>query len=316
MSFLCTLPLIGSLMSACLPPLPLATGYVEGEYILVAPVEIARIEQVAVRRGDAVVTGQQLVFLERRDAELALVQAQAALEQASSTLADISLGRRPEEIAVIEATVASAKAQARESTRELARQKDMLSRGVVPQASFDQAETQNAVAQANVNQLEANLAVARLPARPDAINAAAAAVAQAQAAKENAAWRLEKRTLVSASDGIVFDVILNTGEVAGPQAPVISILPKGGVKLRLYVPEKTVSQVALGTALKVSCDGCENITAQVSYVASGPEFTPPVIYSLENRQKLVYLVEARISDDDAGLKPGQIVNVDLSPAAQ
>ena len=47
--------------------------------------------------------------------------------------------------------------------------------------------------------------------------------------------------------------------------------------------------------LDVHCDGCapDDLTARVTYVSDGPEFTPPVIYSLENRQKLVYLVEAR-----------------------
>ena len=35
-----------------------------------------------------------------------------------------------------------------------------------------------------------------------------------------------------------------------------------------------------------------------------------MIYSLQNRQKLVYLIEAR-PEGDAALKPGQIVDVDL-----
>ena len=42
MSFLCSLPIIGALASACLPPAPLATGYVEGDYVKVAPIETAK----------------------------------------------------------------------------------------------------------------------------------------------------------------------------------------------------------------------------------------------------------------------------------
>jgi len=316
MSFLCAIPLIGSLLTSCLPPLPLATGYVEGEYILLAPVEIAQIAEVTVRRGDSVVKGQEVVFLERRDAEFSVAQAAAGLDKAISNLVDISKGRRPEEIAVIEASVASAKAQAKETARELTRQHDMLARGVVPQTSYDRAETQNEIAIASVHQLEANLRVAKLPARADQIKTAEAAVSQARAAHDIAQWRLGKRTLTSPTNGVVFDVIQNAGEVAGPQAPVVSILPVGGVKLRLYVPEKAISNISLGTALRVSCDGCTPALAHVSYVASGPEFTPPVIYSLQNRQKLVYLVEARLGPDDTRLKPGQIVNVDLDTASK
>ncbi len=49
----------------------------------------------------------------------------------------------------------------------------------------------------------------------------------------------------------------------------------------------------------------------MSYVSDEPEFTPPVIYSLENRQKLVYRIEAKPSADAGILRPGQIVDVGL-----
>ena len=72
------------------------------------------------------------------------------------------------------------------------------------------------------------------------------------------------------------------------------MLPDGAVKLRLYLPEESFSAVAVGSLLDVHCDGCQpGLTARVSYVSPDPEFTPPVIYSLETRQKLVFLVEAR-----------------------
>ena len=119
------------------------------------------------------------------------------------------------------------------------------------------------------------------------------------------------------STGTVFDVIRDVGEVAGPQAPVVSLLPEGAIKLRLYVPEQSLSRLEIGTALSVECDECEpGITAKISYISPDPEFTPPVIYSLENRQKLVYLVEARLDGPNPVLRPGQIVNVDLGELAR
>ena len=316
MSFLCSIPLVNSLLSACLAPFPLATGYVEGEYILLAPIEIAQISEVTVKRGDIIGAGQDLVILERRDAEIAVSQAQAALALAKSKLADISQGRRPEEIAVIEASLRSAKAQAAEAKRELERQADLVRRGAISQSKYDLAKTQSEVSDAHVAELEANLAVAKLPAREDAIAAAKASVAQAQASLENALWRLSKRTIVAGVDGTIIDIIRSAGETAGPQAPVLLVLPNGAIKLRLYVAESYLSEIQLGTALAVECDGCaKGITATVSYISAGPEYTPPVIYSLENRQKLVYLLEARLKGDGT-LKPGQIVNVDLIEAAE
>ena len=90
----------------------------------------------------------------------------------------------------------------------------------------------------------------------------------------------------------------------------------GAVKLRLYVPETLVSAVQPGDKLDFRCDGClGTATATVTYVSDKVEFTPPVIYSRENRQKLVYLIEAA-PDDGSGLKPGQIVDVTLPGAAR
>jgi HlyD family secretion protein len=54
----------------------------------------------------------------------------------------------------------------------------------------------------------------------------------------------------------------------------------------------------------------------VSYISPEPEFTPPVIYSLETRQKLVYLVEARPEADAQRLQPGQIVDMVLPGAGK
>lgn len=313
--FLCTLPLVSALLTQCLPPPPLATGYVEGDYVLMAPVEVAQIDAVNVRRGDRVADGQILVELERRDAEIALAQARAALAQAQSKMADLSTGRRDAEIAVIEAALAQARANAAEAQREVERERDLVHKGVVTEAKFDVTRTKNEIAQAKVAELEANLDVARLPARQDAIKAAQAAIDQARAAEDSASWRMGKRVISATASGTVFDVIRNPGEIAGPAAPVLSILPDGAVKLRLFVPESALASVSVGTVLSVECDACPpGQTATVSYVSDSPEFTPPVIYSLENRQKLVFLIEARPDAGADRLMPGQIVNVDLAGA--
>ena len=317
MSMLCAIPVVSAFLNVCAAPEPLATGYVEGDYVLIAPVETARIEKLGVARGDHFSAGQPLVELERQDAEIAVAQAKAGLAQAASQLADLKQGKRAEEIAMIEASLNSAKAQSTEAERKLTRAADLKTRGIASQADLDSASTNAELASAKVAELEANLAVAKLPARADQIKAAEAALEQAQAAMENAQWRLENRVLTAPSDGAVSDIVRNAGEVAGPQAPVLTVLPDGAVKLKLYVPEKDRSSLAPGSHLAVRCDGCGNgLTATVSYVAPDPEFTPPVIYSLENRQTLVYLVEARPDAGQSVLQPGQIVDVVLAGDAQ
>lgn len=313
--FLCAVPLVSWLFASCEPPMPFATGYVEGNYVQIAPVATAQILALTVTSGDRVASGQLLVALERRDAEIALAQAEAALSRADSQLANLRQGKRPEEIRVIEASLASARAQAGEARRTADRLLDLAARGVATETQRDDASTAAEVAEARVTEIEANLAVAQLPARPDEIAASEAALREATAARDHARWQLEKRNLTAPADGVITDVIRRPGEIATAGQPVLSLLPDGAVRLRLYVPEAAIARIAPGSQLSVHCDGCPpDLVATISYIADGPEFTPPVIYSVDSRQKLVYLVEAT-PVDGSSLKPGQIVDIDLPEPA-
>lgn len=312
MSWWCALPLVAGLFSGCEAEATLGVGYVEGDYVLVAPIETAEIASVGVRRGERVEKGALLAVLTRTDAEIAVAQATAAAAQASAQLADLKVGKRPEEIAVLEAALAAANANGSEAKRTADRTADLLKRGIATQADYDKAKTALEMALAQIGQAQANLEVGRLPARPEAIKAAENALQQAEAGLEQAKWRLSQRSLSATSPGRVADVLRDAGEIAGPSAPVISFLPDGAVKLKLYVGEQQFSSVEPGKKLYVSCDGCpEGLSATISYVSPDPEFTPPVIYSLENRQKLVFLVEARPDAGSERLQPGQIVDVRL-----
>ncbi|EKF19229.1 HlyD family secretion protein [Nitratireductor pacificus] len=316
MSLLCSIPLMAGLFTACAGDAPLAVGYVEGEYVLLAPVEIGQVASVSVHRGARVEAGTVVAAMDATGAGIAVTQAEAALAEAEAQLADLRKAKRPEEIAVLEAALASANAEAAEAGRVLARTRDLFRRGIATKAELDKAETAQVLADTRIGQAEANLAVARLPARAEAINAAAKRRDQMQAALAQARWRLSERSIRAPVAGRVDDIIRNAGDVAGPSAPVVSLLPDGGVRLKLYVPQERFSAVSPDTRLSINCDGCPpGLTARVSYVSQEPEFTPPVIYSLETRQKLVYLVEARPEGEAAALQPGQIVDVRLAPDA-
>ena len=172
------------------------------------------------------------------------------------------------------------------------------------------------MAAARVGEIRANLAVASLPARHDEIVAAQERLHQAETALETAKWKLEQRSLAAPAAGRIFDILRRPGEIASPTGAVVSFLPDGAVKLRFYVPQRFIADIKTGKIVSVGCDGCPgDLAARVSYVAPEPEFTPPVIYSIETRQKLVYLVEARPMKGDDRLRPGQIIDVRLTGEA-
>lgn len=310
--FLCSLKLIAGLLG-CPASDVLAVGYVEGEYVRLAPVSAAEIVEIAVRQGDRVAAGQVVARQERADAEIALAEAEAARQQAAAELANLREGSRPEEIAVTEAALEAAQVRLREAQRQAERQTALARRDVVSQANLDTAVAERDTAQTEVKQLHAQLAVERLPARPQLVAAAESRLAGAEAAVEDARWKLDKRTLAAPAQGAVADVYRRVGEIAGPTEPVVSILPDGAFKVVVFVGETAIAAIAPGTTLAVRCDGCpDGLTATVSYVADEPEFTPPVIYSVTNRQKLVYRVEARPAPEARALRPGQIVDVALA----
>ena len=128
MSFLCSLPLAASLFSLCAPPAPFATGYVEGEFTLVAPVAVAQVAEISVSRGDRVPAGVLLATMETRDAEIALAEADANLARAQSALTDLLQGARPEEINVIVANLSAA--QARQAIRTIMERRNEARIGV------------------------------------------------------------------------------------------------------------------------------------------------------------------------------------------
>ena len=113
--------------------------------------------------------------------------------------------------------------------------------------------------------------------------------------------------------GLVSDTLYREGEWVAAGSPVVRLLPPGNVKLRFFVPETAAGGLKPGRNVSVGCDGCgAGLAAVVSYVSNEPEFTPPVIYSNETRSKLVFLVEARPSAENAArLRPGQPVSVTL-----
>ena len=104
-------------------------------------------------------------------------------------------------------------------------------------------------------------------------------------------------------------VFFRPGEYAPAMTPVVAILPPANVYVRFFVPETEFAHVKLGQKVRVSCDGCaRDIVATVSFISAREEFTPPVIFSVGNREKLVFKVEAR-APRGLDLHPGQPVDV-------
>ncbi len=138
---------------------------------------------------------------------------------------------------------------------------------------------------------------------------AEATLRTARARLNSAETRLARRKMASPVTGSVQQIYYRPGEVVPAGRPVVSILPPGNIKIRFFVPETMLPKVALGNDVTVHCDGCKaDVPAKVTFISRSAEFTPPVIYSQEERSKLVYLIEAR-TGTPGELRVGQPVDV-------
>jgi HlyD family secretion protein len=144
---------------------------------------------------------------------------------------------------------------------------------------------------------------------------AEAALRQAKANLEWAQTRLARRNAHSPGEATVEQIYYRPGETVPAGRPVLALLPPGNLKIRFFAPQSVLPELKYGDSVGISCDGCEKgLTAKISFIARSAEFTPPVIYSMEERAKLVFLIEARPEHPEK-FRVGQPVTVALPEAA-
>lgn len=144
---------------------------------------------------------------------------------------------------------------------------------------------------------------------------AEAALRQAKANLEWSQTRLARRDAHSPGDATVEQIYFRPGETVPAGKPVVALLPPGNLKIRFFAPQAVLPEIKYGETVGISCDGCDkDLKAKISFVARSAEFTPPVIYSMEERAKLVFLIEARPEHPEK-FRVGQPVTVTLPQEA-
>lgn len=249
-------------------------GYGEADYVYLSSQDAGIVGELFVREGDNVAAGAP-VF--RLDPERLGYEAQTAAAQHSAA-AD---------------AVRTAQANAILASRNYARGAELEAQGFYPRARLDSDRAARDVANAQLAQ-----------ARREAV----AAGAQTGLAQE----RVSDTSTRAPAGGTIEQIFHRPGEVVAAGAPIVALLPPQSMKVRFFAPEAMLARLPVGARVSISCDGCAHaFVGRVSFVAQQPQFTPPVIYSLDQREKLVFLVEARF-DAPTTIRPGVPVDVRLA----
>jgi HlyD family secretion protein len=176
------------------------------------------------------------------------------------------------------------------------------------------AEITAEVENAKINFTRAQELLKRSVGSQKAFDDAQAALRTAEARLNSARTRLERRRMVSPITGSVQEIYFRVGEMVQAGRPIVSLLPPENVRVRFFVPQATLPKVHIGDRIAVRCDGCApDLTARVNFISAQAEFTPPVIYSQEERARLVFRIEA-LPEQPADLRVGQPVTIDLQPS--
>ena len=294
------------------PPAIVWQGYAEADFVMIGPTQQGLLTAVFVARGDAVAIGAPLFTQDETDDQAARDQAVQILAQAGKQLDNLQAGGKPTEIEQAKGNLADADATQVRTAADLSRGEALLPKGDATKQSVDQLRADYLSAQAKVSALQAALAQSRAPmGRDEEVQAQRKAMAGSRAALDMAEWRLGQRRVASPAGGRVADVLARSGETMAAGAPVVSLLPPGNIFIRFFVPERQLSTVHYGDPVTLACDGCPaDLSATISFISPQAEYTPPLIYSQSSNAKLVFLVEARPSLDQAAkLNPGEPMEV-------
>ena len=287
-------------------------GYVEGRLTYIASQASGALQTLQVHRGMMVKQRQALYQLIPQPQYAAVKQAQAVLQRAQANLANLQKGKRPSELAAIQAQQKQVLAQLQFSQKTEARYHSLFLSGHIQKQRYDKSLADVKNLQQKLIELKENLTTAKLTARIDAIKAAQARVTARQATLQQAQWRLQEKTVTAPVSGVVFDTYFRPGEVVKQEQPVLAILDPHEIRVIFFVPTPQLTKIKIGKKIKVKeAGGNKTFTATINFISPQAEYTPPVIYSRKRMDKLTYRVEAIPRQNPLQYHPGQPVTVYL-----
>lgn len=281
------------------------SGYIEGDDLYLSSPVSGTVGSVAAVEGTRVAAGQALFSVDPGTLSAQGEQAQANLSAMHTQIASAEAATRQ-----AEAEVTAAQAQAEKARSDLARLQSVKADDPAAVAGKDLDAARSALRDADARVTAARQAVG---ARRAQVEAAQAQANEARGGEREVQIRVGQLSPKAPTAGRVDEVFFQPGEWVSANQPVVSLLPDEKVKIRFFVPEQSVARYRPGATIRFSCDSCGGArSAVVRYVSPKPEFTPPIIFSRDSRDRLVFMVEA-YPDRPRDLQPGLPVDVEPLP---
>lgn len=287
-----SLTLVGCQQKSAILQLP---GYIEADVTMVASPVAGTLQQMQVKEGQSIKAGELLYVLESAQEEAKLAEARAVKAQASAQSRNLSKGARAVEVESMTAKVRLAEAQLEHAQAQLRRSEQLQGNGFISDMQTKQDRTQVLTMQSQVDDARSSLRAAQQAARDDVRAAALAEVHAAEAGVAQVEWSLKQKRVTAPVNGVIQELFLRTGEFAHPGATTMTILHQDSLRVRFFVPNDLRPRYLPGTKIFVSLSGCKQwLEAAVIRVSARPEYTQPMMFSQELRDRLSFLTEARL----------------------
>jgi len=279
--------------------------------------EQERIAQVLVEEGDRVSEGQVLALLHTNRLEAQIREIEAKIASQQEVVNGLEAGTRRQVIEQARAEVAAARARLKNSRQSFERIKKMSRAGATSQQALDNARALLDVDQAQLKVKEKTLNLALEGPRKEDIAAAKQNLKTLKASLSLLKIRLADMTLTSSAAGVIQSRILEPGEIAGPDRPVVTLALTDPKWVRAYIPEPYLGRINLGMKAKILSDSFpkQKFEGWIGFISPVAEFTPKTVETEDLRTKLVYEVRVFVDDSKDLLRLGMPVTVIVDRAA-
>jgi HlyD family secretion protein len=268
------------------------------------------IVEILVSEGQSVTAGQVLVRQDTARAASRLAEAEAALAQQQARLDELVRGPRREQIAAARASVEGASQELAYRQSELARIREVHTKGLASAEALDAAKAALDAATANHKLALAQLEERLTGTTIEELQQAEQAVNQAAARRDSATVDLERHTLTSPVDGITDSRLLELGERPVQGQPVMVVLGGKQPYARVFVPEDFRVRVSAGVDALIHVDGLmAPIPGRVRWISSEAAFTPYFALTERDRGRLSYVAKVDIHEERDRLPDGMPVEV-------
>ena len=272
-----------------------------------------RLASLAVEEGDGISAGQVLGQLDARPYENALAQAEADVEMQKAQLSLLEAGFRDEEIAQVRSEVQAQRLALDYAEKFYQRQQALLPDRAVSANDVDNARTARDSARSSLQAALEKLRMYEAGNRVQQIDAARAALMQAEAALEQSRLNLSDTVLVSPADGVVLTRAVEPGTMLAPGSAVYVLSLTRPVWARAYVSGAGLHLAVPGAKVDVYIDGRPDkpYRGTIGFVSPSAEFTPKQVQTPDLRPDLVYRLRILIDDPDDALRQGMPITARL-----